>query len=135
MQPLLSICIPTWNRADLLRDFLLSLSQHITPYLDQVEIVISDNASTDHTQDIIASSGLPITHGKQSSTVGFTKNVLSVTTELARGEFIWVVGDDDLILPSAIATILDSITKHPELDYHYLNFGWINAKKKGRNYS
>lgn len=50
-QPILSICIPTYNRAEVLRDTL----EHYTSceeFDDDVEIVISDNASTDNTRDI-----------------------------------------------------------------------------------
>ena len=50
-KPLLSICIPTFNRGDLLNDIL---SKYVdNPQFDNdVEIVISDNASTDSTEDI-----------------------------------------------------------------------------------
>lgn len=52
-QPILSICIPTYNRADILRDTL----EHYTSceeFDDDVEIIISDNTSTDHTQAVCA---------------------------------------------------------------------------------
>lgn len=52
-QPILSICIPTYNRAEILRD---TLEQYTSceEFDDDVEIVISDNASPDHTQDVCA---------------------------------------------------------------------------------
>jgi len=50
-QPLLSICIPTFNRSDTLEIVLTHYAQN--PEFDEsVEIVISDNASTDNTEDI-----------------------------------------------------------------------------------
>jgi acetyltransferase-like isoleucine patch superfamily enzyme len=52
--PLLSICIPTFNRAEILKKTLECLTSD--PYFqksDLVEIVISDNCSTDHTSAVV----------------------------------------------------------------------------------
>lgn len=48
-QPLLSICIPTYNRAEYLEGALINIVTDPT-FDDRVEIVISDNASTDNTK-------------------------------------------------------------------------------------
>ena len=50
-QPILSICIPTYNRAEILRD---TLTHYVScsELDDGVEIIISDNASPDHTQEV-----------------------------------------------------------------------------------
>lgn len=50
-QPLLSICIPTYNRAEYLKKTLIGIVND-KDFDDTVEIVISDNASTDHTQQV-----------------------------------------------------------------------------------
>jgi glycosyltransferase involved in cell wall biosynthesis len=53
MRPTLSICIPTYNRADILDHCLTELA----PLKDcgkSVEIVLSDNGSTDHTPEVVA---------------------------------------------------------------------------------
>lgn len=130
MSAKLSICIPTLNRADLLEDMLFQLSRLTDGMLDKLEIVVADNASSDHTRQVVEASPLPIKYGRQTATVGFTRNVLFATTELASGEFVWLVGDDDLILPDALDRIFESFEKAPEVDYHYLNFGWVNAQKR-----
>ena len=50
-RPLLSICIPTFNRGNILNDVLNNYVNN--PQFDnEVEIVISDNASTDITAEI-----------------------------------------------------------------------------------
>ncbi len=131
MSPKLSICIPTLNRAALLEDMLFHLSRLTEGLEDKLEIVVADNASTDHTREVVESCPLDIKYGRQTSTVGFTKNVLFATTELATGDHVWLIGDDDLILPGALQHILDSLDKAPDVDYHYLNFGWVNAQKRG----
>jgi hypothetical protein len=126
--PILSICIPTWNRAELLRLFLENLATEIHGLEDRVEVVVADNASTDHTAEVVNQSKLTITYGKQPKTVGITNNIFFATCDLARGEFVWLLGDDDLILPGGIERVLDSITRAPDVDYHYINFSWIPVK-------
>ena len=128
----LSICIPTLNRANLLRTSLKIIEKECLPYLDQIEIVVADNASTDGTEDIVLESGLPIKYGKQGRTVGFAKNLAYATSTLASGEYVWIVGDDDSLLPGSVGRILASIARAPDIDYHYLNFGWIDVKWRER---
>jgi glycosyltransferase involved in cell wall biosynthesis len=53
MNKLLTIAIPTYNRADLLDKQLEWLSQAIKGYESECEIFVSDNCSSDHTQEII----------------------------------------------------------------------------------
>lgn len=50
-QPLLSICIPTYNRASYLEGAILNIITD-NAFGDEVEIIISDNASTDNTEEI-----------------------------------------------------------------------------------
>lgn len=54
--PWLSICIPTYNRAASLRQTLVGLvQQNVFQQTDDVEVVVSDNASTDDTPALVAS--------------------------------------------------------------------------------
>ena len=132
VKPILSICIPTLNRGELLKVLLENLEGEASSYLDRIEIVVADNASSDNTADIVKQTPLPIVYGRKNSTVGFARNVLFATAELASGEFVWVLGDDDLVLPGGVTRVLDSINKAPDVDYHYLNFGWIDFKLRDR---
>ncbi len=55
MQPLVSICIPTYNRAECLKQTLDSIVIQ-TEFIDgRVDVVISDNASTDNTKSLCKS--------------------------------------------------------------------------------
>jgi glycosyltransferase involved in cell wall biosynthesis len=51
-KPLLSICIPTYNRAYILKITLKSIVTNIG-FDNDVEVVISDNSSTDNTQEVV----------------------------------------------------------------------------------
>jgi abequosyltransferase len=104
----LSICIPTYNRATVLRATLDTIIAQVT---SDCEIVISDNASTDETQQVVAeyAKHLPrFRYVKQSTNEGFDCNTDRVV-ELARGEYCWLVPDDDPLKPEAIATVLDAL--------------------------
>lgn len=50
-RPLLSLCIPTYNRGEILRETLDTIV--LSPdFDDRVEVVICDNCSTDNTREI-----------------------------------------------------------------------------------
>lgn len=53
-QPLLSLCIPTYNRAEILKRTLTNIVND-ADFDDSIEIIISDNASTDNTQEVCQS--------------------------------------------------------------------------------
>lgn len=132
MKPVLSICIPTLNRAPLLQVLLENLQRETSACLDRIEIVVADNASTDDTPGIVRQCPLPVVYGRQEKTVGLARNMLFATTVLASGEFVWLLGDDDLVLPGGVARVLRSIEDAPDVDYHYLNFGWIDGALRTR---
>ena len=112
----LSICIPTYNRAPFL-DYLLNniVTQIIEDNLQrQLEIVISDNASTDNTKSIVdkyRSKFSEIQYTRQKSNLGFDLNLLNVVSQ-ARGEYCWLFGDDDRFEPHAIIKILNYLKQY-----------------------
>jgi abequosyltransferase len=52
-QPILTIAIPTYNRDFILSKALDNLLPQLSIYEDDIELIISDNASTDNTQEVI----------------------------------------------------------------------------------
>jgi len=113
-QPALSICIPTYNRAGFLDKCLDSLCSSANGYLDQLEVVISDNASPDNTNEIVDKyqERLPIRYFRNSENIGCERNIMAVARR-ASAEHIWVFGDDDLFDEPAIASAL----RHIQLGY------------------
>ncbi|MDR0734197.1 MAG: glycosyltransferase family 2 protein [Elusimicrobiota bacterium] len=104
MAPLLSVCIPTYNRAAYLSVLLDSI---YVQKRDDVEIVVSDNASTDNTREIVKKYPGIIYH-RSGKNLGFDANVLKVVS-LANGKYCWLVGDDDALANGAIDYILKNI--------------------------
>lgn len=130
--PLLSICIPTLNRAHLLDDALVSLRPEVASCADRVEVVVSDNGSSDATGEVLQRHGDWVHWGRNERTTGFADNLLRVTCDLAKGRFVWVIGDDDLVIRGSVGRILHSLETNPDLDYHYLNFGWLDVRSRTR---
>jgi glycosyltransferase involved in cell wall biosynthesis len=111
--PLLSICIPTYQRADSLKETLNSIrSQTFEDY----EIVIVDNGSTDHTQEVVqAFPDSRIRFFRNDRNIGAAMNHNRCLLE-ARGTFIkFIHSDDRLLNPSALATMVETAERHPEV--------------------
>lgn len=104
----LSICIPTYNRAGFLGELLDSI---IVQAPEEVEIVISDNASTDGTEAMVRKymRRFPrIVYRCAPENAGPDRNYLKAV-ELANGEYCWLMGSDDLVADGAIAKLLRKI--------------------------
>lgn len=112
----LSICIPTYNRAEYIGILLDSIAAQGSHGRD-VEVVISDNASSDDTREVVEryQELLPnIRYFRSSSNLGADRNFLRVV-ELATGDYCWLMGDDDIVEPGAIARIGQVLRDHPEV--------------------
>jgi glycosyltransferase involved in cell wall biosynthesis len=96
MQPILSICIPTFNRAKCLDNLLENLKPIVLEHRTEIEICISNNQSTDTTFDVIKKwqSIYYINIITQDKNIGGTRNFIAVTG-LANGRWILLIGDDD----------------------------------------
>jgi glycosyltransferase involved in cell wall biosynthesis len=98
----LSICIPTYNREAFIRNAL----EHCEGYdFDfSYEIVVSDNASTDTTPEVVAefiARGLPIRYFRRDVNGGSGPNLANAFNR-ARGEYLIYLADDDLLIASGV---------------------------------
>lgn len=110
--PLLSICIPTYNRAFFLKKSILSIvkeNEFLSSY--DVEIIISDNASTDKTQEVVAS--LIEKYGNKIKYFRNNANLYDKNTELAllrgNGQFLKLQNDRILLKSNSLNNMLSLI--------------------------
>lgn len=100
-RPLLTIAIPNFNRAGYLKELSLLAAQLRNE--PRVELIISDNASPDETpavvQDFVA-RGLRVRYTRNVQKIGSDANFLQCF-EQARGKYVWLFSDDDLIIPQS----------------------------------
>jgi glycosyltransferase involved in cell wall biosynthesis len=124
-RPLLSCCITTYNRAPWLIHSLPRLLEAARPWQDIVEVVVCDNASTDDTPEVIGSHlhEKNLSASRNQVNVGMLGN-LGATARAARGAFIWVLGDDDLVVEGALENVLDGLVAHPEAEMAYMNYSY-----------
>jgi FkbM family methyltransferase len=131
-RPQLSIVISTFNRSKWLEINLENMKKLISALTDKVEIIVCDNHSTDQTHEILRryQSNSNIKPYRNSWNVGMLGN-LSESVALANGEYIWLIGDDDIIRESSIEKILNVIdTNRPELIY--LNYAYSTRQEPPR---
>lgn len=113
---LLSICIPTYNRGHTLDKLLESIEEEInSSKCNNVEIIISDNASTDNTEEIVnkyIKKNLSILYYRMNENMGFGVNINN-SIKIASGDYCWFIGADDTIEKNSLNLIFDAIKQNP----------------------
>ena len=125
----ISICIPTYNRADHLNNCLHSIISNKSRSAIDFEVCVSDNCSTDDTEKVVrrAQVNIGIKYQKNFKDFGAPRNFLNVVA-MAEGEFVWLLGDDDLLMPYALECLNDLIDQHPDADFFYVNSSFLGAE-------
>jgi len=112
-QPLLTIAIPTYNRASILDGSLAKLLPQIIKHNDKIEFIISDNASNDNTQEVINKYKLLfpninfVSYLQQTNT-GYYGN-FQKCKELSNGLYFWLLSDNEHIKENIVNCLLDRI--------------------------
>ena len=126
---ILGIYIPTYNRAEELRECLNSFITQVSKY--KYPIYISDDCSTDNTRETISELKKRyryIYYKKNAKNLGYAQNVAKVLS-MGNTKFAWLFGDDDAINPDAI----DIITKNLKQGYDFLLINFQTYSKDLKN--
>jgi len=123
-QPLLSICIPTYNRAKFLRVMLQALLPQVGDCGKDVEVWILNNGSTDDTLQVLEESRSlgPFQVKNQPENIGPARNIVDGPNKLARGEYTWILGDHNLLRPKSLKYVLGRLRESQSFDVLYVNF-------------
>jgi len=127
--PKVSVIIPTHNRAEFLRSAIASV---LNQTFQDFEIVIIDDASKDHTQEVIANFNdirIKAIHNQSSKGAAGARNIALINTS---GEYIAFLDDDDEWLPEKLkiqTCLLDK--SRPEVGGIY-TYSFIKEKGSGR---
>lgn len=109
---LISVCIPTYNSSQYISECIDSV---LKQSYKKIEIIISDNCSTDNTLEIIEKKNiknLKILRNKEN--LGIARNFNLVCNE-ASGEYIKLLPSDDTISPKSIEKSLKFIKNHKDI--------------------
>jgi len=127
---LLSIVIPTYNRNDII---LANIERLLVQMRDRVELIILDNSSFVPVEDTLAVILDRYSHHdvkvyRNKINIGANANILR-SFEFATAEWLWILGDDDVVSKTAIDDILKTIKEHREAVF--INFSTEIMRKKG----
>lgn len=114
--PVLSICVPTFNRAQYLDSLLHDLAARISELGCSYELLIGDNASDDHTPEVVRRYDglLSIRYFRRPENVGAYRN-LSKLIGAATGRYVVYLADDDLLIPGVVGRYVAYLEAHPDV--------------------
>ena len=115
MKSAISVCIPTYQRPKFLQEALYSVFEQT---LQPIEIVIGDDSDDNLTEnlvlDIKKECKIPISYTRHSPSLGQAGNI-NFIYEIAKGEKIVLLHDDDLLLPNSLDDLNSCWDIHPNL--------------------
>jgi glycosyltransferase involved in cell wall biosynthesis len=131
---MLTIGIPTYNGEAYLSECLEGIRAQINPNnINRIEVLISDNASVDQTaiivEDFVGKNHLKTSYHRNESNLGFDRN-LDLLFKRASGDFVWLLGDDDVLINGGIDYVLSLIDGHTNLNAIQVNFDKYDSTLK-----
>jgi glycosyltransferase involved in cell wall biosynthesis len=115
-EPILSVSLPIYNGENHMREALDSI---LNQTFRDFELIISDNASTDATQEICedyASRDSRIRYYRNDENIGATSNFIRAF-ELSKGKYFKWVGHDDILDPTLLEKCLNALIDREEDGY------------------
>lgn len=117
MDALISVVIPTYNHA---RSLPFCLESIFAQTYKNVEIIVVDDGSTDHTASVLtkyAEKVTVITQENKGSNPARNRGFLE-----AKGEFVIFVDADVIMKPQMLEELHSALLAHPEASYAYTGF-------------
>jgi abequosyltransferase len=110
----LSICIATYGRAAFIGQTLEAILAQAD---ERVEVIVVDGASPDDTSAVVGALQVAhprLVYHRELSNEGVDRD-FDKAVEYACGDYCWLMSDDDILVPDAIATVLACLADEPEL--------------------
>lgn len=115
----ISLCVPTYNRVDTLRQLIHSFQLQDYKYK---ELVVSDDSTNDDVSNLVTSyKSKNIRYFRNNPPLGFPKNLLASILR-AKGDYLITLGDDDVLFsPKTLSRYVDVFDSHPDVHFIYSN--------------
>ena len=124
---LVSVCVPTYNGAQFIKQTLESI---LGQTYEQLEVIIQDDGSTDNTMEIVRSFTDPrITVRTSSKNLGGASNWNAATSSY-QGKYVKVVCQDDLLDKNCIEQEVRTLDSNPEAVFCWSRRRVINQSGK-----
>ena len=131
MQKVLSLCFPTYNRGWCVKEQLARIQKLPAETLSKIEIIISNNCSTDDTHEIVQkaiSQGLECRYFLNETNLGMDGNFVACFKR-ASGKYIWLLGDDDYFLPDSVIRLVDFLSTSDTMGLIHIKQGKPNTNE------
>jgi glycosyltransferase involved in cell wall biosynthesis len=113
LDPLVTIAIPTYNRADYYLQ--QSLASALSQTYQHIEIIVSDNCSTDNTQAFVRSFSDPrLRYFRHDKNIGANNN-FNHCLEQAKGDYFLLLQDDDMIDNDFVEVCMTTAAKSKDI--------------------
>ncbi|HEY9647436.1 MAG TPA: glycosyltransferase family 2 protein, partial [Chroococcidiopsis sp.] len=121
--PKVSVCIPTYNRAEFLN---YSVSSVLKQTYSDYEIIICDDGSTDNTPELVHQwQDSRIRYIRHPQNIGRSRNMRS-GFDAAQGDYFIKFDDDDALTPDFLEKTVAVLETHPQVDFVCTNHWVIN---------
>jgi glycosyltransferase involved in cell wall biosynthesis len=125
--PKVSICVPTYNRADILPYAVESV---LSQTYGDFELLICDDASPDHTAEVVSQWSDPrIRYIRHPENIKRSRNMRS-GYEAAKGEYFIKFDDDDALTPTFLEQTVAILEAQPQVDFVCSDHWVINARNE-----
>jgi len=115
MAPLISICIPSYNNEEFIRETIHSV---LNQSYRNIELIISDDASTDNTLEVAKKStencAFPVTIVSNEKNLGLEGN-WNAALKLATGKYVKVLPADDVLSAGCIKQQVEIMETHENI--------------------
>lgn len=128
MNPLLSICIPIYNRLPYLERQLTRLLEDKDLFEEKIQLIVSDNCSEDDLSSCCRKYrdyGLNLTYNRNPINLGSNGN-FEWCFENVKGKYTWLLGSDDIPVPGCVRKVIDQLERE---EYGLLHLSMIPGDK------
>lgn len=108
----LSVIIPAYNRADLIEATIESI---LDAGLEDFEIVVVDDGSTDRTPEVVGAMGPPVFYLRKEN--GGLASARNAGFAASHGRYVAFLDSDDLWLPGAVGALIEHLDEREEIPF------------------
>ncbi len=113
VRPLFSVLLPTRNGGEFIADCIHSI---LSQDFDRFELVVSDNANSDKTKEVLAGISDPRMRVVTQEKILAVDENWNAALSAARGDYFVMMGDDDYLMPGALRCLQELLSVHESPD-------------------
>ena len=113
-QPILSICIPIYNRLSYLEKMLSRFMEDVDLFKNEIHLFIADNCSQDDLGSCCnkyQSMGLNISYQRNKENIGPDRN-FELCFHNGRGKYTWLLGSDDIPVSGFLRKLIPQLKQN-----------------------